>query len=543
MLHQIQNKTLLILSVIILLMLGFNLDVIPVSIMEARNFITAREMITDNNWLLTTMNGEPRYQKPPLPSWICAAFGLVFGINNTIALRFPALIFIVITSYYSNLIAREITKNSAQGFNTALISISSLYIIVIAFEAPSDIFTHGFMLMGIYQLLLLFRTQSKFVKRGVFAGIFIGCSILSKGPVSFYVLLLPFFIAYGFSFKYEFSKKLVLSFLGCLILAIAIGGSWYAYVRLEDAETFIQIAEKETGNWTSYNIRPFYYYWSFFVQSGLWTIPAFVGLLYPYLKTRVSNLRAYKFSLFWTLIAVILLSVIPEKKSRYLMPVLIPLAINTGFYIEYLISQFKRITKKAELVPVYTHFILIAVIAIAVPFGVYFAIGQNIDNYLFNAILLGTAAAILGIWMLFKLKQKDLRTLFYLNVLFFMMLLSLGLPLLNTFKSQNFNSPRDLLLFAETNQIEIYRFGSISPEMIYEYGDKLKSIQTDKGVKLPKQEQFGLLTTDSRINKISDFINQYEIKKIETFDLNISEESAKSHKDRLQNSFYILRKK
>lgn len=39
-----------------------NLDAIFVNIMEARNFITAREMIQYGHWLLTTINGEPRYQ-------------------------------------------------------------------------------------------------------------------------------------------------------------------------------------------------------------------------------------------------------------------------------------------------------------------------------------------------------------------------------------------------------------------------------------------------------------------------------------------------
>lgn len=29
-------------------------------------------MITENHWLLTTMNGEARYEKPPFPSWIGA---------------------------------------------------------------------------------------------------------------------------------------------------------------------------------------------------------------------------------------------------------------------------------------------------------------------------------------------------------------------------------------------------------------------------------------------------------------------------------------
>ena len=49
-----------------------NLDAIYINIMEARNFITAREMITDGNWIFTTLNAEPRYQKPPLPTWLTA---------------------------------------------------------------------------------------------------------------------------------------------------------------------------------------------------------------------------------------------------------------------------------------------------------------------------------------------------------------------------------------------------------------------------------------------------------------------------------------
>jgi flavin-dependent dehydrogenase len=67
-----------------------------------------------------------------------------------------------------------------------------------------------------------------------------------------------------------------------------------------DGETATAIANKETTAWKNRNVRPFYYYWSFFVQSGAWTVVAFVSLLYPYLKTRVENLKAYKFSLFWT---------------------------------------------------------------------------------------------------------------------------------------------------------------------------------------------------------------------------------------------------
>ncbi|MFT6843127.1 MAG: 4-amino-4-deoxy-L-arabinose transferase-like glycosyltransferase, partial [Psychroserpens sp.] len=106
MLQKLQNKPIVGIILLVLCMLGFHLDTLQISIMEARNFITAREMITDNNWLLTTMNGEARYQKPPLPSWICACFAILFGIKNIMAYRLPAIIFIAITGVYSYLMSK-----------------------------------------------------------------------------------------------------------------------------------------------------------------------------------------------------------------------------------------------------------------------------------------------------------------------------------------------------------------------------------------------------------------------------------------------------
>ena len=59
-----------------------HLSVVEVNIMEARNFITAREMLEYGNWIHTTMNLEPRYEKPPLPTWLTAFSAAVFGLKN-----------------------------------------------------------------------------------------------------------------------------------------------------------------------------------------------------------------------------------------------------------------------------------------------------------------------------------------------------------------------------------------------------------------------------------------------------------------------------
>lgn len=543
MLWKFQNKPLFILILLITVMLGFNLDVIPISIMEARNFITAREMITDGNWLLTTMNGEPRYQKPPLPSYICALFGMIFGINNIIAMRIPALIFIIITAKYTYLLSEKITKSKLQSFHNAIILMSSFYIIAIAFEAPSDIITHGFMMIGIYHFFILFNDNSNYFRHAIIAGFFIGCSILSKGPVSFYALLLPFLLAYGLTFKFKFSKKLILAFFSSLVLAIIIGSFWFIYVSLKDPDPFIALNERETSRWSYYNVRPFYYYWSFFVQSGIWTIPAFVSLIYPYLKSRVSDLKAYKFTLFWTLFAVILLSVIPVKKSRYLVPVLIPLAMNTGFYLEYIFERFKTIKDKREFIPIYGHFGLIALLALILPFALFFVLDTNISKVLWPFVLLSLSVFVIGVFMIVQLKKKNLRTSFYLNICFLAVLLCFGLPISEAVKSNNYSSISGLHKQMKAQELNIYAINYIAPEMLWEYGDKIPKLKKNDAIIFPSEKEFGLLTNRINAEDLELIKNTFCIKEQHFYDLNVSEKGSRAYNERLQNDFYILVRK
>jgi len=273
----IKNYPLILLCLFIGIMLLPNLDSIQVTIMEARNFITAREMITDSNWLLTTMNGEPRYQKPPLPTWLTAFSALLFGVKSVFGMRLPAILMVMVLGVFTYKLSKVILKSKAHSLINALILTTSFYVIGITIEAPWDIFTHGFMMVAIYYLFLLFKNETVNWTYVFFASLGIAASILSKGPVSFYALLLPFLIAFSISFKHKNLKSKIIPFITILILALVLGGWWYLYVRLEDPHTFEAITSKETANWTSYNVRPFYYYWSFFTQSGIWTIPAFIG--------------------------------------------------------------------------------------------------------------------------------------------------------------------------------------------------------------------------------------------------------------------------
>ncbi len=512
--------------------------------MEARNFITAREMITDGNWLLTTMNGEPRYQKPPLPTWLAAISALIFGAKSLFAYRLPGIIMVVVMANTIYNFSHKICRDKFQAFINALILITSFYVVAIVIEAPWDIFTHGFMLIGIYYLYLLFQHSNNNWFNSLMAGLFIGCSILSKGPVSPYALFLPFLIAYGFTFKFKDFKQIAFPFLVAIIFAVIIGGWWYLYVRLEDPDTFLKIASKETGNWASYNVRPFYYYWSFFTQSGIWTIPAFIGLLYPYLKTRVSHLKVYQFTLLWTIVTVVLLSIIPEKKSRYLMPVLIPLALNTGFYIEYLIRRFKDVKDRRESLPVYFNFGLIAIIGMVFGLVGYFYFKSYVSvNWLrfgFTAIVL----AIIGFNIFNSLYKKNMQNVFFLIIGFVLSVFVLIAPLNSGFKNNSHNAISSLSNEAYNQDIKIYVLDYISPEMIWHYGTSITVLKTvDSKFELPSEDKFGLLVNKQDALDFESLKSNYDLEEITVYDLNRVPTDSKQWNKRLTNTYYMFTKK
>ena len=407
-----------------------HLDVLYANIMEARNFNTAREMLEHNNWVLTTMNGEARYEKPPLPTWLAAISAGVFGITKLWALRLPSAIISTVLVLFSFSLSRKRLQLSAkQSFYASLILATSFYILFAGRNGTWDIFAHAFMLGGIYFLFRFFSSTDQKYGNAALAGLFIGLSFMSKGPVSHFALLIPFLIAYIWVFKLCTYKTRIAPFILLLLITLGLSSWWALAIYFGDADTAAAIADKETTAWANRNTRPFYYYWSFFTQSGIWTIPAFVSLLYPYLKTRVANLKAYRFSLIWTFAAVVLLSCIPEKKSRYLLPVLIPLALNTSFYIEYLVRRFSVLKDKRETFPVFFNFGIIATVAILVPVAGFFLLQDNLKGLWIWYVLLSLATLIIGFLMFRFLAKRKIERVFFLVIIFTCAVVTLGFPL------------------------------------------------------------------------------------------------------------------
>ena len=520
-----------------------HLDAIFVNIMEARNFITAREMIQDGNWIFTTINGEPRYQKPPLPTWLTAFSAMVFGLKSLFGLRLPAAIMGLLTVLFSYKMAHTFTLDKRYSLLSGLILATSFYIIFAGRNGQWDIFTHAFMMGCIFFLFRFFSSESQKLQNALIAAVFFGASFMSKGPVSLYALLLPFLIAYGIVYRYQNFKKRLLPLFLFLVVAVVLSGWWFWYTYTFDTQSVAEITQKETSNWTGYNTRPFYYYWSFFTQSGVWTLPAFMGLLYPYLKNRVFDKKGYRFTFWWTMLSVLLLSLIPEKKSRYLLPVLIPLALNTAFYLEYLFRSFKTLTAKKETFPVYLHFGLIALIGVAFPIGGYVFLKEQLSGQWVWYGLLSVALLGIGLYIFRSLCKKDIPKAFYANIGFIVAIILFGMPLAKVLTvNPEYKSLKQLNDWQAKTELPVYELGGFTPELIWAYGKPIREISEGNEINYPKETRFGLLVSEDQQGKLKNRFNGYSVEKITRYDMNPKAPGERSHRPRLWRDLYVLTK-
>lgn len=303
-------------------------------IMECRNLVTAREIAAgDCAWLVPTMNGALRLEKPPLPTWIAAAVESVSPDDLGLQRVPPALAAMLWTLFLFLLVRRMTDEGIA--FWTTLAFLTCYQVVLMGRTATWDVYCHAFMTGALLFLHRLFCPKSDEHTHwcdAIIAGLLLGLSFLSKGPVSFFALLLPFLIAFpllpGFSPKGKWLPTLL-----ALAVCIVIGGWWYAYLYLAHPAELASVFHQETGAWANRNVRPWYYYWRFWVEAGAWAPVVLVGLAWPYWKRRLKEPKTYLFVLVFLLAQLVLLSLMPEKKFRYLLPMMVPMTMLTGLLL------------------------------------------------------------------------------------------------------------------------------------------------------------------------------------------------------------------
>lgn len=457
-------------------------------IMEARNLVTAREMAAKSNWLIPTMNDYPRLAKPPLPTWINGLIALYVPVTNLSVHRVPSAcagVLIVLSIYFT---ARVFNKNTYLPFISGCIASTSYYLLLMGRQATWDIYCHAFMAAAIYFLIKPWIKHEKIYLNHSIAGVFMGLSFLSKGPVSFYAMLLPFIISWTLFIDRSIFKKYGKPLAITLGISLLMGLLWPFYMLVEIPELFLATMNSEVDAWSDRHVKPFYQYWGFLGHIGIWSILAIATFFYPYMKVR-TDLKRYKFLLSWTVLTVILLSIPAEKKERYLLPVLVPLILLTAHYCYYLYkARSEQNIRKTDKFVIIANTVTMVLISIAIPVMI------QIKNFSPSFIDWMIYLFLSGLFLV-GLFRLNLRLLFLATLLLMTSVPLVILPRIDAFfyTNEEYKSLATLKCRPEYH----YNFyaAHINPKQIYELGKSVDTLKfNDNKIIVPEENMFSILT-------------------------------------------------
>lgn len=543
----LSNRTYRILFLLLVCYFSFfiNNEVIYPDIMESRNLVTAREIVAEDSWLIPTMNGSLRLEKPPLPTWVAAAIQIMSPDNLPLQ-RAAAGLMASVLVFFLYIFATRQTGSRLFGMISAVSLCTSFNIILMGRTATWDIYCHAFMLAAIYFLFLAGHKVGKAWKEFLLAGLFMGLSFLGKGPVSFYALLLPFLVAWIWIYRPSFKGKL-LPVLAMLSVCLLISFWWPILVMLTHKEMFLQIMDKESTAWLERNVRPWYYYWKFFAESGVWSLLLVSALAWPYWKKRIQMKKEYLFAVSWVFLILIFLSVLPEKKTRYLLPILIPSALVVAHFFMYYWEKIKTgaLTGADRMIWKVNTFLLAGIVCL-LPIGMYIFFympgGLGLGHFIFLVFILESVAMLLfyTAW-----KNKILSFLGGILMLFCTVEVFILPTIVGLFNNSELNSINAVREIEELENIPFYHECSeeLRIEIVYEAGRKILPYCFKEAQTLPELP-FVLVSGGTAEEIFPDnLINKVNLKLIDVYDDNKRPAGDRFHSARFVRRVTLVSKK
>jgi 4-amino-4-deoxy-L-arabinose transferase-like glycosyltransferase len=193
-----------------------------------------REMVESGNYVSTTLNGEPRYDKPILTYWVQAVGVAVLGWNEwglRIHSAFAAVLWVLVIWGFAR---REWDETT--GWVAGLIAATSLWVMVIGRAATADALLNLFLTLTLVDLYRYWKSDRRSPLFRVF--LWAGLGFLTKGPVAVAIPLaaaLLLALVRGQLIRY---LKAIFHPVGWLIF-FGVAGPWYWAVYQRDGQAFI----------------------------------------------------------------------------------------------------------------------------------------------------------------------------------------------------------------------------------------------------------------------------------------------------------------
>jgi len=317
---------------------------------EGMHATTSREMVTSGEWIVTTFNGEPFYDKPAFYNWLVAISFLIFGFTE-FAARLPAAIIGSACVFVTFQLGRRMF-NPLTGCLSAVVLATSIEFWVLSRTIVHDISLAFFISLA----LGLFYSGFKAVKgrkiRFFLFYVALGFAVLSKGPIGVLlpaIIIVMFLILKG---KLGFIREMMIGW-GVLIFLV-VAAPWYTSIALKDPEFasyfFIQKNLMTFFSEASRHPEPFYFYLpilllGFFPWS--WLLP--YAVIRP-LRWRPGEIAdGALFSILWFGAMLLFFCVSRSKLPTYILPLFPAMALLVGFLCHELLKTPSQRLRKGFL--------------------------------------------------------------------------------------------------------------------------------------------------------------------------------------------------
>jgi 4-amino-4-deoxy-L-arabinose transferase-like glycosyltransferase len=333
--------------------------------MENFNIETALEMTRDGHWIVPTLDGEVRTRKPPLATWI-TALGIRSSKNLAFGARWPSLLMASLTLIGAYELGR-LARGPTLGLVSACICGSMALFLKFAPQASYDTqFAFWVVLTNVFLARIVLRGE--WWTGSVGAGVALGMALMTKGPPAVLLTIVPPLVLLGINrlgrirmrgngarcgFADQGSPPIwetasdgprlrVLPLLVGLALCLAISLPWTIYILRHQpnrvSEWYNEVTlgteakfEKRIGVWFSYFafvawVLP----WPVWFLGGIW------------LGFKKSSGRGIRLILAWVLVPLVVMWFFPERRDRYVLPMLGPSAVLCGFALLEYLAYLKR---------------------------------------------------------------------------------------------------------------------------------------------------------------------------------------------------------
>lgn len=197
----------------------------------------AREMLLTGNYQQVQINFQPFWEKPPLFFWLQTLSFKLFGINE-FAARFPNALVGIVVLVGVYFIAKKY-------FNTTF---AIIWVLCITGSFTPHLYYKSGIIDPIYNLfisatiyqffLIATGTQAKHKNlNALYAGLFIGAAIITKGPVALLVCLLCLLVylaLHRLNFFFTIQQVLI-----CALAALVVSATWFGFEVYKNGTTFL----------------------------------------------------------------------------------------------------------------------------------------------------------------------------------------------------------------------------------------------------------------------------------------------------------------